>query len=51
VRWLVNQCYRTSWEIFREFPVSVTMRESVGQAPGVAASSIKVKALSYSSAS
>ena len=29
VRWLVNQCYGTSWEIFREFPVTVTMRASV----------------------
>jgi LacI family transcriptional regulator len=34
VRWLVNQCYRTTWEIFREFPLSVTMRGSVGLAPG-----------------
>jgi LacI family transcriptional regulator len=32
VRWLVNQCYGTSWEIFREFPVTVTMRASVGAA-------------------
>jgi LacI family transcriptional regulator len=32
VRWLVNECYGTSWDIFREFPVSVTMRESVGPA-------------------
>lgn len=32
VRWLVNECYGTSWDIFREFPVSVTMRESVGRA-------------------
>jgi LacI family transcriptional regulator len=38
VRWLVNQCYRTTWEIFREFPVSVTMRESMGPAPGAGAS-------------
>jgi LacI family transcriptional regulator len=30
VRWLVNQCYGTAWEIFREFPVTVTMRASVG---------------------
>ncbi|CAG4886133.1 LacI family DNA-binding transcriptional regulator [Paraburkholderia saeva] len=30
VRWLVNQCYGTSWEIFRDFPVTVTMRASVG---------------------
>jgi LacI family transcriptional regulator len=44
VRWLVNQCYRTSWEIIREFPVSVTMRESVGPAPG--ASSTRIKAAS-----
>lgn len=29
VRWLVNQCYGTSWEIFRDFPVTVTMRASV----------------------
>jgi LacI family transcriptional regulator len=32
VRWLVNQCYGTSWEIFREFPVTVTMRASVAAA-------------------
>jgi LacI family transcriptional regulator len=30
VRWLINQCYGTSWEIFREFPVTVSMRASVG---------------------
>ncbi|MCC8394671.1 substrate-binding domain-containing protein [Paraburkholderia sp. MMS20-SJTR3] len=35
VRWLVNQCYGTTWEIFREFPVSVTMRESVGPVPAL----------------
>jgi LacI family transcriptional regulator len=29
VRWLVNECYGTSWEIFRDFPVTVTMRASV----------------------
>jgi LacI family transcriptional regulator len=40
VRWLVHQCYRTTWEIFREFAVSVTMRESVGPAPGVDRASI-----------
>jgi LacI family transcriptional regulator len=33
VRWLVNHCYRTSWDIERAFPVSVTMRASVGPAP------------------
>jgi LacI family transcriptional regulator len=33
VRWLINQCYGTQWEIFREFPVTVTMRASVGRAP------------------
>jgi LacI family transcriptional regulator len=44
VRWLLNQCYRTTWEIFREFPVSVTMRESVGAAPGTAGSAASVKA-------
>lgn len=33
VRWLINHCYRTSWDIEREFPVSVTMRASVGPAP------------------
>jgi LacI family transcriptional regulator len=33
VRWLINQCYGTTSEIFREFPISVTMRESVGPAP------------------
>jgi LacI family transcriptional regulator len=32
VRWLVNQCYGTTWEIFREFPVTVTMRASVAAA-------------------
>lgn len=36
VRWLVNQCYRTTWEIFREFPITVTMRESVGPVPSAA---------------
>jgi LacI family transcriptional regulator len=40
VRWLINQCYRTTWEIFREFPVSVTMRESVGPAPGAQGPSV-----------
>jgi len=30
VRWLLNQCYGTSYDITREFPVTVTMRESVG---------------------
>ncbi|HEY2000441.1 LacI family DNA-binding transcriptional regulator [Paraburkholderia sp.] len=33
VRWLVNQCYGTHWDIFREFPVTVTMRASVGAPP------------------
>jgi len=33
VRWLINHCYRTSWDIERAFPVSVTMRASVGPAP------------------
>lgn len=37
VRWLINQCYGTESEIVREFPVSVTMRESVGPARGGAA--------------
>jgi LacI family transcriptional regulator len=46
VRWLLNQCYRTTWEIFREFPVSVTMRESVGPAPGVTAAAIEAARLS-----
>jgi LacI family transcriptional regulator len=32
VRWLINQCYGTAWEIFREFPVTVTMRASVAAA-------------------
>ncbi|CAD6532792.1 LacI family DNA-binding transcriptional regulator [Paraburkholderia metrosideri] len=41
VRWLLNQCYRTTWEIFREFPVSVTMRGSVGPAPKAAVSALK----------
>jgi LacI family transcriptional regulator len=30
VRWLINQCYGTKWDIFREFPVTVSMRASVG---------------------
>ncbi|MGH8782148.1 LacI family DNA-binding transcriptional regulator [Paraburkholderia sp.] len=30
VRWLLNQCYGTASEIEREFPVTVTMRDSVG---------------------
>ncbi|TDV21025.1 LacI family transcriptional regulator [Paraburkholderia caballeronis] len=33
VRWLLNQCYRTTWSIERDFPVSVTMRASVAKAP------------------
>jgi LacI family transcriptional regulator len=33
VRWLINHCYRTSWDIERAFPVTVTMRASVGPAP------------------
>ncbi|HXZ06708.1 MAG TPA: substrate-binding domain-containing protein [Paraburkholderia sp.] len=33
VRWLVNQCYGTSWEIFRDFPLTVTMRASVAAPP------------------
>jgi LacI family transcriptional regulator len=33
VRWLVNQCYGTSWDIERNFPVTVTMRGSVTKAP------------------
>jgi LacI family transcriptional regulator len=36
VRWLINRCYRTSWDIEREFPVTVTMRASVGPAPRIA---------------
>lgn len=32
VRWLINQCYGTEWEIERRFDVSVTMRASVAQA-------------------
>jgi LacI family transcriptional regulator len=31
VRWLINQCYGTSWAIERTFPVSVTMRASVAR--------------------
>jgi LacI family transcriptional regulator len=31
VRWLINQCYGTQWEIERSFAVSVTMRASVGR--------------------
>lgn len=30
VRWLINQCYGTAGPIERTFPVSVTMRASVG---------------------
>lgn len=33
VRWLLNQCYDTSYQVLREFPVSVTLRASVGLAP------------------
>ncbi|NRR33698.1 LacI family DNA-binding transcriptional regulator [Oxalobacteraceae bacterium] len=29
VRWLLNQCYGTSYEICRDFPVTVTLRGSV----------------------
>jgi LacI family transcriptional regulator len=29
LRWLINLCYGTSWDVLREFPVSVTMRGSV----------------------
>jgi LacI family transcriptional regulator len=29
VRWLLNQCYGTSYTIYREFPVTVTQRASV----------------------
>lgn len=32
VRWMMNQCYGTQWEIERTFPVSVTMRASVARA-------------------
>lgn len=32
VRWMMNQCYGTQWEIERTFPVSVTMRASVTHA-------------------
>lgn len=32
VRWLLNQCYGTSHEILREFPITVTMRDSVAMA-------------------
>ena len=34
VRWLLNQCYGTSYEIFREFPVTVTERASVSPPAG-----------------
>jgi len=30
VRWLLNQCYGTDYTIFRDFPVSVAQRGSVG---------------------
>ncbi|QDQ82926.1 LacI family DNA-binding transcriptional regulator [Paraburkholderia megapolitana] len=30
VRWLLNQCYGTTNDIVREFPITVTMRASVG---------------------
>jgi LacI family transcriptional regulator len=36
VRWLINQCYGTSWAIERTFPVTVTMRASVGPAANCA---------------
>jgi LacI family transcriptional regulator len=32
VRWLINQCYGTEWDIERSFNVSVTMRASVTHA-------------------
>ncbi|WP_199272305.1 substrate-binding domain-containing protein [Paraburkholderia acidisoli] len=32
VRWLINRCYGTQWDIERTFPVSVTMRASVARA-------------------
>ncbi|TDN67369.1 substrate-binding domain-containing protein [Paraburkholderia sp. BL10I2N1] len=35
VRWLVNQCYGTSWDILRDFPLTVTMRASVAAPPQV----------------
>ncbi|MFX1803510.1 substrate-binding domain-containing protein [Paraburkholderia sp. A1BS-2L] len=31
VRWLINQCYGTHWDIERDFGVSVTMRASVAR--------------------
>ncbi|GGY38843.1 substrate-binding domain-containing protein [Pseudoduganella albidiflava] len=37
VRWLANQCYGTSYPIVREFPATVTMRDSVGPAATTAA--------------
>ncbi len=37
VRWLINQCYGTSWDIERVFPVTVTMRASVDPLVHVAA--------------
>jgi LacI family transcriptional regulator len=31
VRWLLNQCYGTSYQITREFPVTLAMRDSVAR--------------------
>lgn len=31
VRWLLNQCYGTSYAIERDFPVTITLRESVAK--------------------
>lgn len=33
VRWLLNECYGTSYPIYREFPVTVTTRASVAVPP------------------
>jgi LacI family transcriptional regulator len=35
VRWLINQCYGTALPVLRAFPVTVTMRASVGAASPV----------------
>lgn len=34
LHWLLNRCYDTSYSVIREFPVSVTWRDSVGVASG-----------------
>ncbi|MBB5609513.1 MULTISPECIES: substrate-binding domain-containing protein [unclassified Janthinobacterium] len=35
VRWLLNQCYGTSYTIERDFPVTITLRASVAKRQGI----------------